>query len=180
MSIQSLLSPNGYRLYCAGLELSEDPVVIGANASAGGGSGGVSIGLSSQAAGSAAISIGGSAAGANSLAAGALANAAEANAVCLGAGSQAQAGAANAVCLGAEAAAGPAAQNSTCLGAYANTAAANDISLGYRAGESDPVGTGVFRIAGLPAPAAAVNKNSTHEVPIYINGTLYNFLVSNV
>lgn len=54
------------------------------------------------------------------------------------------------------------------------------VADGVTIGEGSTVGTEVLSLSGLPAPAAAAAKASTHEVPITINGTVYNFLVSNV
>lgn len=69
---------------------------------------------------------------------------------------------------------------SLALGSGAVAASLDDISIGHTAGSTNTASTGVVKLAGIPAPAAAVGKASTHEVPITINGTVYNFLVSNI
>lgn len=70
--------------------------------------------------------------------------------------------------------------NTIAFGKNTTATASGDISIGNTAGTTDVAGTGVIKLANIPAPTARAASTNTVNVPITINGTIYYLMASTV
>lgn len=191
MSVSNLLEANSYDLFCNSITTagshSQDPVVIGENATAAGGTGCVSIGLSSRADGSKAIAIGENSAPTvlDTIAVGHGAGADQVGSIAIGARSFSQATGSVAIGQDTITALGPGAAGvaigngakaglgSVALGQGADALINGSIAVGLNAGTGTEVaGGGEIFLAGIPNPVNTTGALS-HSMPVKINNTTY-------